>query len=262
MAEIFVDALPVSFDGGVITPEIMKPYREKVEEIVIGDSVEEISDYTFADCYSLARVVIPDSVTKIGTNAFYRCRSLEKVEIPDSVKRIRFATFYHCDSLKEVSLPRFLEGIDSYAFSYCLSLKSITIPGTVREIGSNAFRNSNSCEIEIQFESEESLNQCNYLSFLGSMGQTLTVSVGENTYPMFIYNDNNDELLNQYNLSIMIVTGYTDYHKGKIYAGYQYKNEIDPDFKTLVYCFFDADDIVYDDTLEGLKTRLEKAGIR
>lgn len=260
MAEIFVDALPVSFDGGVITPEIMRPYQGKVEEIVIGDSVEEISDYAFMDCSSLARVVIPDSVKKIGTNAFYRCRSLEKVEIPDSVKRIRFSTFYFCDSLKEVSLPRFLEGIDSYAFSHCLSLKNITIPGTVRSIGLNAF--SNFREIEIQFESEESLNQCNYESFFGSMGRTLTVSVGGNTYPMFVYSKNNDKLLNEYDFGIMIVTGYTDYHKGKIYAGYQYENEIDPDFKTLAYCYFDADGIVYDDTLEGLKTRLEKVGIR
>lgn len=260
MTKMFVDGAPIFFDGGVVTPEIMEPYKDEAKEILICDTVEEIDDYAFMDCHSLTRVSIPDSVTKIGHNAFYRCHSLEKVEIPNSVKGIRASTFCFCKSLKEVSLPRFLEEIDSYAFAGCLSLKSITIPGTVRIIGSNAFYCTR--EIEIKFESEESLNQCNCNSFLGSIEKTFAVSVGKNTYPMFTYRIDDDKISNYRDLGILIITGYTDYHKGKVYAGYQYENEIDPDCKVLAYWYVDADSVVYDDTLEGLKKRLEKAGIR
>lgn len=260
MAKIFVDALPVSFNGEIVTPEIVHPYKETAQEIVIGDSVNEISDYTFMDCHSLRRVVIPNSVMEIGSHAFYGCRLLEKIEVPDSVKRIHTSTFFSCESLKKVYLSRSLEEIHNYAFAHCLSLESITIPETVKRIGFNAFLGTR--EIKIQFENEKSLNQCNYESFWGSLGQTLTVSAGENTYSMFTYNNNNDKLLNFYGLKTMIITGYTDYHKGRVYTGYRYENEINPDCKKPANCYFDADGVVYDDTLEGLKTRLEKADIR
>lgn len=47
-----------------------------VVEIIIPDSVTNIGNSAFRDCYSLARIVIPKRVIEIGYNAFQDCDSL------------------------------------------------------------------------------------------------------------------------------------------------------------------------------------------
>ena len=67
-----------------------------LQNIILPDSVTEISGYAFADCYSLTSVTIPDSVTSIGDYAFYDCSSLTSITIPDSVTSIGKNVFEDC----------------------------------------------------------------------------------------------------------------------------------------------------------------------
>ena len=99
----------------------------KVEEIIIGNTVETIGPYafdgfevlktltfennsslkeigqmTFQNCSSLTSINIPDGVTSIGVDAFRGCSGLTSVAIPNSVTRISGSAFYKCTGLKDI----------------------------------------------------------------------------------------------------------------------------------------------------------------
>ena len=150
--------------------------NEKVENLVIPDSVTSIGDYAFDNCTSLTSITIPDSVTSIGDHAFDDCTSLTSITIPDSVTSIGGYAFDDCTNLKRVDIssiktwcgivfnrtsanplrngadlylnnekvenlviPDSVTSIGDCAFNGCTSLTSITIPDSVTSIGGYAF---------------------------------------------------------------------------------------------------------------------------
>ena len=108
--------------------------------VVIGDSVELIPAYLFANCTGLKSVTIGNSVTSIGAGAFYNCPGLTSVDIPHSVTSIGSAAFYDCTGLTSVTIPDSVTSIGSSAFSDCTGLKSVTIGNSVTSIGECAFK--------------------------------------------------------------------------------------------------------------------------
>lgn len=70
--------------------------KDKLEKVILGDSVTEIDDDAFMDCTSLYEIDIPNSVTEIGNRAFYGCKSLEEIVIPNSVTEIGDDAFFKC----------------------------------------------------------------------------------------------------------------------------------------------------------------------
>lgn len=68
----------------------------------IPDSVSEIDDWAFSDCYNLKKIIIPDSVQRIGEGAFFHCENLEQIVIPYSVDCIEDTAFRGCINLKDV----------------------------------------------------------------------------------------------------------------------------------------------------------------
>lgn len=88
-----------------------------IKKVIISDSVKEIGELSFNECYELKEVVIPDSVTKIGSCAFDDCIKLEKIYIPDSVKTIGANAFLNCKNL-ELSVSKNCK-CDKTAFSGC-----------------------------------------------------------------------------------------------------------------------------------------------
>ncbi len=117
---------------------------EKIESIVIPDSVTSIGDYAFEYCGSLTSIVIPDSVSELGSGAFIKCFSLKSIVIPNGVLEIKSGTFSGCNSLTSVVIGNGVASIRHYAFASCTSLTSIEIPDNVTRIEANAFQGCSS----------------------------------------------------------------------------------------------------------------------
>lgn len=135
----FTLELPPIINGLVIKDDVVIEASKLITDVVIPDSVKEISQDAFYECKSLKSITIPDSVAYIDEYAFYDCTSLESITIPDSVKYIDENVFRGCVSLKSITIPSSVKEIGGEAFSYCKSLESIIIPDGVEEIGNNAF---------------------------------------------------------------------------------------------------------------------------
>ncbi len=133
----------------------------KIEDLVIPNSITSIGDCAFSYCYGFKSVTIPNSVTSIGNSAFkstglisvtipnsvtslgyyaFRdCRALTSVKIGDSVISIGDGAFQNCTGLTTVDIPNSVTSIGDGAFSGCTGLTSVTIPNSVTYIGDGAF---------------------------------------------------------------------------------------------------------------------------
>ena len=152
--------------------------NEKIQEVIIPNTVAKISSYAFKNCINLTTVTIPDSVTEMdyafdgcekisvatlpatlleyfpkqnlttvvinsGTSipngGFYNCKNLISVTIPDGITSIGTGAFQGCESLTTIRLPSGITEIPASAFSDCINLTTITIPDSVTSIGEGAF---------------------------------------------------------------------------------------------------------------------------
>lgn len=110
-----------------------------VEEVVLGDNVESISDYAFSGCSNLKNVICSNSLTYIGKSAFKSCSNLKDFTIPNSVKRIKDQAFSYCTELTNITIPNSVIEIGMSAFSYCTELTNIEISNGVTTIGNGVF---------------------------------------------------------------------------------------------------------------------------
>ncbi|MCQ2088193.1 MAG: leucine-rich repeat domain-containing protein [Bacilli bacterium] len=152
------------------------------QNTVIPNSVTEIGEYAFYECYNLTSINIPNSVTEIGSGAFGYCHDLTSINIPNSVTEIGSGAFAWCESLTSIVIPSSVTEIGKRAFGSCTHLTSIVvdkdnkvydsrencnalietasntliygcqntvIPNSVTEIGNEAFSNCNLTSINI-----------------------------------------------------------------------------------------------------------------
>ena len=114
---------------------------EKIENLVIPETVAEVKAYAFRDIDGLKSVVFNDALQSIGASAFSVCSELESVVFNDALQSIGASAFYSCSGLKSVVFNDALQNIGRKAFydCYSLSLSGIVIPGNVTSIGDEAF---------------------------------------------------------------------------------------------------------------------------
>lgn len=119
----------------------MFEYMAYLEKLTIRGNIKKIGffyGYTYAADY-IKELVIPDTVTEISEQAFMSFKSLPRISLPN-VKVIPANAFKNCTRLSSIELCSELTSIGNEAFSGCSSLFSITIPKTVTEIGTDAFK--------------------------------------------------------------------------------------------------------------------------
>lgn len=140
----------------------------KVQEVVLGEQVEELGAGIFSNCTKLTSVSLPSHLTIIPysmfenctrlkniTNslnggdlenieviegrAFYYCTRLEKHVITDKVTEIGESAFESCQKLTEVVLPTHMENIAKSAFKFCTSLVKVVFNENIKVVGESAF---------------------------------------------------------------------------------------------------------------------------
>ncbi|GHU55739.1 hypothetical protein FACS1894132_12260 [Clostridia bacterium] len=134
----YCDVDGILFDKNVTTI-IQYPSGNKRTEYVIPDSVINIGDCAFSECYYLVSIIIPNSVMSIDRDAFRNCASLISLVIPNGVTNILDGVFIGCVSLTIFVIPDNITSIGHWAFLNCRSLISIVIPNSVTSINSNSF---------------------------------------------------------------------------------------------------------------------------
>ena len=85
-------------------------------EVELCDELEEIGEYSFADCQSLKCMKAPSSVKRIAHGAFTYCEQLVEVELCEGIEEIGYGAFWGCKSLKHMKVPSTVENIGKFSF--------------------------------------------------------------------------------------------------------------------------------------------------
>ena len=123
----------------------IRPIKNTLKTIIIGDSVSSLDVSAFVDCKNLISVSVapgnPVFDSRNNCNAIIES-SLNKLlfgfkntTIPEGVTAIADKAFSYCGAPKDIILPSSLLSIDDYAFLGCDSLASLVIPANVNHIG-------------------------------------------------------------------------------------------------------------------------------
>jgi len=110
-----------------------------MKSVTIPDSVTNIGESAFENCYYLESIVIPYSVMRIGEKAFHSCSKLSKVVISGNLVFMGEGAFSGCTELKELVIIGDIQNISNTAFHQCKKLKSLTLPNSIKSIGFCAF---------------------------------------------------------------------------------------------------------------------------
>jgi hypothetical protein len=112
-----------------------------MKTIEMPDSVENIEEGAFANCYQLKIAKLGNSLKTIGESAFEEC-PLEFIKISNSVESIGKNAFRYCSHMKEAELGYSLKTIGESAFERC-PINYIIIPNSVESIEKSAFERCN-----------------------------------------------------------------------------------------------------------------------
>lgn len=160
----------VNEDGYSLEDEIpWYEQKDKIKNVVVGEGVDHISDYTFMYCENLETITIPAGVKSIGPFAFWGCNNLKSINvatdnpnyistdgvlfnknkteiviypsakegkyvIPNTVTAIGENSFRECRKLSDLVIPDSVTAIGAYAFYDCTSLLNVTIPKSVTKM--------------------------------------------------------------------------------------------------------------------------------
>lgn len=130
------------------------PNIPNLKEVILGKSVEEISDYAFLNL-PITSIILPKSLKSIGKNAFQGCKQLVKTEISDlaawcavAIKTNDYSNplsvsqklVVDGEEVTDLVIPEGVAEINKWAFYGCKSLTSLTVPKSLKKIDYNCFQ--------------------------------------------------------------------------------------------------------------------------
>lgn len=89
-------------DNAINTAENVYINGELTTELILPDTVTEISDYAFYGFKNLKTVIMSDSIEKIGKSAFEKCLKLTDVYVSKKLRTVGDSAFYFCESIENV----------------------------------------------------------------------------------------------------------------------------------------------------------------
>lgn len=120
----------------------------RIPSIISGKKVSAVADELFSSLIldKLNEIVLPDTVTKIGTRSFAECSEV-KIIIKGAVTELGESAFEGCDGVSEIPLGEGLEVIPFNAFASCTKISAITVPASTKLIEENAFYKCSSLQV-------------------------------------------------------------------------------------------------------------------
>ena len=122
-----------------------------LEEVILGDCVNEIEDSTFANCDKLSKLSLPKSLKEIGEAAFVDCSNLQIVDMSQctQLEEIGMSAFGGCSSAEFVFPEEFesLKCIDSGAFENCKKITSFPFSKALNKMEFDAFEGCSNLQI-------------------------------------------------------------------------------------------------------------------
>ena len=113
--------------------------KNDIVQIIIGENVTSIYQYSFSNCTNLKSVEFKNSRLFIEKFMFMQCRNLEEVKLGNNITGIGEYAFYFCEKLQTLTVPESVLSIGSYAFGFCEKLNELTLKEGIQEIGNYAF---------------------------------------------------------------------------------------------------------------------------
>lgn len=143
-------SIPSTLDGYDVA-EINGAFteNEKIECVIIPNSVKVIDNKAFMGCTSLKKAVFSKNLTEIGYFAFSKCSSLANVRFPVTLESLGEEAFSECTSITNIVITERVYSIADDAFYACTSLESVENQCPYLELGGNVF---NGCEKLKSFE--------------------------------------------------------------------------------------------------------------
>ena len=162
------DVIPISEYDGENLPESPFVTSEKLESIILYNTVKELPAFLYSGLKNIDKVTLPESVTDIGVGAFANS-SISCVDNFANIESIEEYAFKNCTNLEEFELGSKLMIIGMEAFSGCDWLKSIYIPDSVSNIEISAFEDCTNLESvrmspNVDFIPRQAFNNCKSLS--------------------------------------------------------------------------------------------------
>ena len=185
---------------------------DKLEEIILPNSITSIGDYVFWFCLNLKSLEIPKNVSSIGWAFIYGSNKISNLSVaednhnydsrnncnaiietatntlvrgcintivPNDIKIIGDYAFYYCSDLPKITLPEGIISIGYEAFGWCSNLTSITLPSTLKSIDGFALSltgiSSITIPASVETIGERALNHCPNLT-------TITVEAGNSKF--------------------------------------------------------------------------------
>lgn len=138
-------------------------YDKNAISIVIPNGITTIPDETFMDFDRLEEIIIPDSVEYIGASAFKGCKSLKKVKLSNNLHILDDFAFSECESLEEITIPTSLHYYSCGVFSHCHNLKRLNTHNKIDFINDLAFYN---CK-KLEFNLPSNITSIGKMAFMG-----------------------------------------------------------------------------------------------
>ncbi len=125
--------------GGYKVPSYAFASMTTLKEVDLsGSATEQIGDYAFWNCSSLADIKISDKTESIGDYAYY---GTPITALPDSgnIKSIGNYAFLECQKLTDFTIPSSYEILGEGVFANCKGIKKLVIPKNVTTMGALLF---------------------------------------------------------------------------------------------------------------------------
>lgn len=114
---------------------------DSLRSVKFPTTLTTISNYAFAENFSLASLTLPAGFSTIKDNAFNNCKKIKSIDFSATSLTSIKDWFAYTDSLRTVKLPETVTSLEDYAFRNCI-IQEINLPAALTSIGRYALNSS------------------------------------------------------------------------------------------------------------------------